>query len=177
MIMTQFTRRAPKVATSNNGRIFGGRENNQVGDTLTGIFAGVTEPMGSFKVVGYIFLDESANYEKVMIFGCESLKKQMSYYQIGDRIQVTIEARFIGSAKSMVPGKTVVIYDVQVDETYEPTQEILDMCDAAIAKPVGAQATPPQQPVAKKPMPVAPQQRTPREPVEKKLDPNNPFPV
>jgi len=171
--MTNFTRRAPKANNGNGGYpAFGGRENNQIGDSFIGIFAGLTAPSKEYNKQHYIFLDENKDYAPLIVFSCKSIDEQMPYYQIGDRIQVTLTGRFEGT-KGLAKGKMIVQYDVQVDDSFEPTQEILDLCDKA----VGAKEEPKQvaKPAPARQPTAAPARRT-SEPVKaNNFKSENPF--
>lgn len=150
--MSTFTRRAPR-ASSSNGAVFGGRDFNQIGDSITAIFAGQTEPSLAFNQSHFLFLDENKNYLKTIIFSCKNINEQMPYYQIGDRLLITLTGRF-EATKGLAKGKMIVQYDVQVDDSYEPTQEVLDLCDKAVSSggeseqssPAVAASRPPSQP-------------------------------
>ena len=62
------------IQVSNNV-VFGGRDSNQVGDVLFGVYCGVKKSQKDKDL--YIFLDEVNGYRETIIFGCVSIKSAL----------------------------------------------------------------------------------------------------
>jgi hypothetical protein len=110
------------IAQASNNKVFGGRDNNQVGDVFLGLFAGVRQSKGGKDI--YVFIDEEDGVETI-IFGCQSVEQGLisAEAKSGSRVAIQLAGRFETTAKAKCgAGKTVVQYQVQVDPNYEPNE-------------------------------------------------------
>ncbi len=124
---------SPIVAQSNN-KVFGGRDNNQVGDVFMGIFAGVRVSKSGKEI--YVFIDETDNMETI-IFNCQSLQQGLldSGANIGSRVAIQLAGRFESSAKSKCgAGKIIVRYQVQCDPEFVITDSVRQMVHNVMSK-------------------------------------------
>lgn len=115
---------APIAASRSNNKVFGGRDNNQVGDVFMGIFAGVRLSKAGKEI--YVFIDETDNVE-TLIFNCQSLQQGLvnAGANIGSRVAIQLAARFESSAKSRCgAGKIIVQYQVQCDPSFVANDEV-----------------------------------------------------
>jgi hypothetical protein len=131
---------APIANSKSDNKVFGGRDNNQVGDVFMGLFAGARQSKGGKDI--YVFIDEVDGVETI-IFGCHSIQQGLveSGAKVGSRVAIQLAGRFLSSAKAKCgAGKTVVQYQVQVDPNYSPNEA----AQQAIAAIMGGVAAAPK---------------------------------
>lgn len=145
------------IQVSNNV-VFGGRENNQIGDVLIGIYCGMKQSQKGAEL--YMFLDEVNGYRETIIFGCTSIKEalngkswcnttkrmtqQAPAVQPGNRIAIQMSGRRDSTAKDKCGvGKVMCYYSLQLDSSFQLDPGLIPLIQKAMTPPQAAPAANP----------------------------------
>jgi len=132
-----------------NSVVFAGRDNNQVGDVLMGIYCGVKKNDNGTDL--YTFLDEKNEFKETIIYGNvsianaisgkawdESAKKMVVKNKpivSGTRVAIQLAARRPSTKDDKCgPGKTIVRYAIQCDPSYKLDPALKPLIAAAMAE-------------------------------------------